>query len=72
MTAHYLNHEVTINGQYFRTLFGAAHVVRQHAIDHADLNGWKLSREMREADSAFEATLVKRKLAVWLADSNRI
>ena len=69
MTARFLNHHVAISGEHFQTLAAASHAVRQYAIDHDDVDGWKLSREMREADTALEATLVKRKLGVWLTDS---
>jgi hypothetical protein len=67
MTTHYLVHDVTISGEHFRTLASAAHAVRQYAIDHDDFHGWKLSREMREADTVSLAVLAKQKLGVWLA-----
>jgi hypothetical protein len=68
MTAHFLNHNVIIKGEHFLTLATASHAVRQYAIAHQDFNGWKLSREMRVAETALEAALVKRKLGIWLTD----
>ncbi len=72
MMAHYLNHDVTIGGKHFRTLAGAAHAVRQYAIDHDDFAGWTLSREMREADTLSLAALAKQKLGARLADASGV
>jgi len=72
MMTHYLNHDVTISGRHFHTLASAAHAVRQYAIDHSDFDGWKLSREMREADTLSLAALAKQKLGAWLADTYRV
>ena len=49
------------------TLASAAHALRQHAVDYNDFKGWRLSRELRDADTFSQAVLAEQKLNTWLA-----
>ena len=67
MRTHDLDHDVIIGGMRCRTLVSAAHALRRYAIDYNDFKGWRLSRELQEADTLSQATLAKQKLNGWLA-----
>jgi|GEM_PF-5311548 len=67
MRAYDLHHDVMIGAARCRTLASAAHALRRYAVDHDDFKGWRLSRELREADTDLQATLAKQKLNAWLA-----
>jgi hypothetical protein len=67
MRTHDLDHDVIIGGMRCRTLVSAAHALRRYAIDYNDFKGWRLSRELQEADTYLQATLAEQKLNAWLA-----
>jgi hypothetical protein len=53
--------------QRCRTLDTAAHAVRQRAIRNGrDLDGWHLSRLMRDAGTDRQVNIAERKYRVWL------
>jgi hypothetical protein len=53
--------------QRCRTLDAAAHAVRQQAVQRgSDLNGWRLSRLMRDADTDALVNIAELKYGVWL------
>lgn len=53
--------------QRCRTLNAAAHAVRQRATrDGGDLEGWRLSRLMRDADTDTQVSAAECKYDVWL------
>jgi hypothetical protein len=54
-------------GQRCRTLNVAAHALRQRATrSGGDLEAWRLSRLMREADTDAEVDIAEHKYSVWL------
>jgi hypothetical protein len=57
---------VTIHGQRARTLKEAAYLVRQYAIDHDDLSGWKLTHILRNAESPSDMKLAEDALRAWI------
>ena len=57
---------VTIHGQRARTLKEAAYLIRQYAIDHNDLWGWKLTRVLRNAESSSDIERAEDELQAWL------
>jgi hypothetical protein len=67
MRAYNLDHAVIIGGAQCLTLASAAHALRQHAVDYDDFKGWRLSQELRDADTFSQVVLAERKLNTWLA-----
>ena len=67
MREYDLHHDVTISGARCRTLASAAHALRQHAVDFLDFKEWRLSRELRDADTYSQAIHAEQKLNAWLA-----
>jgi hypothetical protein len=67
MRDYNLDHDVMISGARCRTLASAAHALRQYAVDYNDFKGWRLSQELREADTYLQATFAEQKLNAWLA-----
>jgi hypothetical protein len=67
MREHDLHHDVIISGARCRTLAGAAHALRQHAVDFHDFKEWRLSRELRDVDTYSQAIVAEQKLNAWLA-----
>jgi hypothetical protein len=67
MRSYNLDHDVIIGGARCLTLASAAHALRQHAVDYNDFKGWRLSRELRDADTFSQAVLAEQKLNTWLA-----
>lgn len=57
---------VTIQGERARTLKEAAYLVRQYAIVHGDLKGWKLTHLLRSAESHSDIELAEDKLRAWI------
>ena len=53
--------------QRCRSLSLAARAVRQRAVMRGgDLDGWRLSRLMREADTDAQVNVAERKFSAWL------
>jgi hypothetical protein len=67
MRTHDLDHDLIIGGMRCRTLVSAAQALRRYAIDYDDFKGWRLSRELQEADTYSQATLAEQKFNAWLA-----
>ena len=57
---------VTIHGQRARTLKEAAYLMRQYAIDHDDLWGWKLTHVLRSAESPSDIERAEDALRTWI------
>jgi hypothetical protein len=54
-------------GQRCRTLSFAAYAVRQRATrDGGDIEGWRLSRLMRDAETDTQVNVAELKYSVWL------
>jgi hypothetical protein len=54
-------------GERCRTLGTAAHAVRQRAIRNGgDLQGWRLSRLMRDAGTDIQVNVAEREYGAWL------
>ena len=66
MRTHDLDHDVIIGGMRCRTLVSAAHALRRYAVDYHDFKGWRLSRELQEAETDLQATLAEQKLNAWI------
>jgi hypothetical protein len=67
MREYELDHDVVVSGIRCRTLASAAHALRRHAVDYDDFKGWRLSHELRDAETYSQATLAEQKLNAWLA-----
>jgi hypothetical protein len=67
MREHELDHDVIISGARCRTLASAASALRRHAVDCNDFKGWRLSQELRDADTYSQAALAEQKLNAWIA-----
>ncbi len=57
---------VTIHGRRARTLKEAAYLIRQYAIDHDDLWGWKLTHILRSAESHSDIKQAEDALRTWI------
>jgi hypothetical protein len=57
---------VTIHGQRAWTLKEAAYLIRQYAIDHDDLWGWKLTHILRSAESPSDIERAEDALRIWI------
>lgn len=57
---------VTIHGRRARTLKEAAYLIRQYAIDHDDLWGWKLTHILRSAESPSDIERAEDALRIWI------
>lgn len=57
---------VTIHGRRARTLKEAAYLIRQYAIDHDDLWGWKLTHILRSAESPADIERAEDALRTWI------
>jgi hypothetical protein len=66
MIAYDLDHDVFIGGTRCRTLVSAAHALRRYAIDYDDFKGWRLSRELQDAETDLQVTIAEQKLNAWL------
>jgi len=54
-------------GERCYTLSVAAHAVRQRATrDGRDIEGWRLSRRMRDAETDTQVNVAERQYNVWL------
>jgi hypothetical protein len=59
--------------QRCRTLDVATHTVRQQAVQRgSDLNGWRLSRLMRDADTDALVKIAELKYGVWLQTNHEL
>ncbi|MBX9710065.1 MAG: hypothetical protein K2X60_03450 [Xanthobacteraceae bacterium] len=69
-----LSPAVVICGRRALTLKEAAYLVRQYAIEHDDLAGWRLTRLLRNADTYRDAVVAEWALRTWVDQSgiNRI
>ncbi len=69
-----LSPAVVIRGQRALILKEAAYLVRQYAIEHDDLAGWRLTRLLRNADSYCDAVVAEWALRAWVDQSgiNRV
>lgn len=61
-----LTQKVTIGGRSLWTLEQAAHAVRQYSINHGDHEGWRLARQLREANDPLLARLAEARLRTWI------
>lgn len=57
---------VTIHERRAWTLKEAAYLIRQYAIDHDDLWGWKLAHVLRSAESPSEIERAEEALRTWI------
>lgn len=56
-----------MSGPRARTRQSSAYVLRQHAIKiGGDLEGWRLARRMRDAETLHQVTAVERELGRYL------
>lgn len=61
---------LTIRGRRAWTLKEAAYLIRQYAIDHDDLEGWKLTRILRSAESPSDIKRAENALRTWIQDKH--
>ncbi|MBC7504256.1 hypothetical protein FNL55_15560 [Tardiphaga sp. vice352] len=47
-------------------LQNAAYDLRQHAIEGGNIEGWRLARRMRDADTLHQYRVVERELKIYL------
>jgi hypothetical protein len=62
---------VTIRGRRVGTLKEASYVIRQYAIDHGDLAGWRLTRLLRNAECYLDGEVAEWALRSWIDQSER-
>lgn len=60
-------HRGTLLDERCRHLNDSAHDVRQWAVDHGqDIEGWRLARLMRDADTDTQVKIAERRYGLWL------
>ena len=53
-------------GHRARSLQSSAYAVRQHAIDGGDIEGWRLARRMRDAETLDQFSTLEHELGHYL------
>jgi hypothetical protein len=67
MISRFMSSRMNIDDRRLRVLHDAAYGVRQRAISRGDdLEGWRLARLMRDAETRYQLVVAERRYAGWL------